>query len=194
MFKKFLYLTALMAVMLGGGNAVAQSLEPDFEGEVVGVYPDGTTKRLEKQNTRIKTGGSVYVAGFAVNKTKTKVLIEGGAASVRFRSDEPLQLIARAKDNNSDPMSIVRVFKMKSNKKQRSAVIAAAGTFNTTSNDMEYLPFEAKKYGESSYLLTFEQRPAGEYGVIISNPNNVDEKMVIVSTFGIDDPETGAAE
>ncbi|WP_300897604.1 hypothetical protein [uncultured Alistipes sp.] len=194
MFKKFLYLTALMAVMLGGGNAMAQSLEPDFEGEVVGVYPDGTTKRLEKQNTRIKTGGSVYVAGFAVNKTKTKVLIEGGAASVRFRSDEPLQLIARAKDNNSDPMSIVRVFKMKSNKKQRSAVIAAAGTFNTTSNDMEYLPFEAKKYGESSYLLTFEQRPAGEYGVIISNPNNVDEKMVIVSTFGIDDPETGAAE
>ena len=183
-----------MAVMLGGGNAMAQSLEPDFEGEVVGVYPDGTTKRLEKQNTRIKTGGSVYVAGFAVNKTKTKVLIEGGAASVRFRSDEPLQLIARAKDNNSDPMSIVRVFKMKSNKKQRSAVIAAAGTFNTTSNDMEYLPFEAKKYGESSYLLTFEQRPAGEYGIIISNPNNVDEKMVIVSTFGIDDPETGAAE
>ncbi len=73
-------------------------------------------------------------------------------------------------------------------------MIAAAGTFNTTSNDMEYLPFEAKKYGESSYLLTFEQRPAGEYGVIISNPNNVDEKMVIVSTFGIDDPETGAAE
>lgn len=194
MFKKFLYLTALMAVMLGGGNAVAQSLEPDFEGEVVGVYPDGTTKRLEKQNTRIKTGGSVYVACFAVNKTKTKVLIEGGAASVRFRSDEPLQLIARAKDNNSDPMSIVRVFRMKSNKKQRSAVIAAAGTFNTTSNDMEYLPFEAKKYGESSYLLTFEQRPAGEYGIIISNPNNVDEKMVIVSTFGIDDPETGAAE
>ena len=194
MFKKFLYLTALMAVMLGGGNAMAQSLEPDFEGEVVGVYPDGTTKRLEKQNTRLKTGGSVYVAGFAVNKTKTKVLIEGGAAGVRFRSDEPLQLIARAKDNNSDPMSIVRVFRMKSNKKQRSAVIAAAGTFNTTSNDMEYLPFEAKKYGESSYLLTFEQRPAGEYGVIISNPNNVDEKMVIVSTFGIDDPETGAAE
>ena len=55
MFKKFLYLTALMAVMLGG-NAMAQSLEPDFEGGVVGVYPDGTTKRLEKQNTRIQDG------------------------------------------------------------------------------------------------------------------------------------------
>ena len=194
MFKKFLYLTALMAVMLGGGNAMAQSLEPEFEGEVVAVFPDGTSGKLEKHTVRIKTGAGVYIAGFAAAKQKTKVVIDGGTASVRMDGSQPVELIVRAKDNKADPMSIVRVFRMKSNKKQRSAVIAAAGTFNTTSNDMEYLPFEAKKYGESSYLLTFEQRPAGEYGVIISNPNNVDEKMVIVSTFGIDDPETGAAE
>ena len=51
---------------------------------------------------------------------------------------------------------------------------------------MEYLPFTASKYGESSYRLVFETRPNGEYGVIVSNPNNVDEKMVIVSTFAID--------
>ena len=34
--------------------------------------------------------------------------------------------------------------------------------------------------------LTFDERPAGEYGIIVSNPNNVDEKMVIVSAFAID--------
>ena len=28
--------------------------------------------------------------------------------------------------------------------------------------------------------------PHGEYGIIVSNPNNVDEKMVIVSAFAID--------
>ena len=43
-----------------------------------------------------------------------------------------------------------------------------------------------EKYGESSYRLTFDERPAGEYGIIVSNPNNVDEKMVIVSAFAID--------
>ena len=31
-----------------------------------------------------------------------------------------------------------------------------------------------------------DERPAGEYGIIVSNPNNVDEKMVIVSAFAID--------
>ena len=37
----------------------------------------------------------------------------------------------------------------------------------------------------SSDLLTFGEQPEGEYGIIVSNPNNVDEKMVIVSTFAI---------
>ena len=50
---------------------------------------------------------------------------------------------------------------------------------------MDYLRFSAEKYGESSYRPTFDERPA-EYGIIVSNPNNVDEKMVIVSAFAID--------
>ena len=172
----------------------AQNLEPDFEGEVMGVFPNGSAKKLEKHNVQLRTGGSVYVAGFAVNKAKTKVIIDGGRAGVRFRVGEPLSLVVRAKDNKADPMSIVRVFRLKANKKQRSAVIAAAGTFTVTSNQMDYLPFTAKKYGESSYQLTFDQTPVGEYGIIVSNPNNVDEKMVIVSTFAIDEPSAGAQE
>lgn len=186
MFKKFLFLMAAMAVFFGGGVA-AQSLEPDFEGEVMGVFPDGSAKKLEKHNVRMRTGAGVYIAGFAASKSKTKVIIDGGSASVRFRSGEPVALVVRAQDNKADPMSIVRVFRMKANKKQRSAVISAVGTFSVSSNEMDYLPFSAKKYGESSYYLTFDKTPAGEYGVIVSNPNNVDEKMVIVSTFAIDD-------
>ncbi len=186
MFKKFLFLMAAMAVFSGGGVA-AQSLEPDFEGEVMGVFPDGSAKKLEKHNVRMRTGAGVYIAGFAASKSKTKVIIDGGSASVRFRSGEPVALVVRAQDNKADPMSMVRVFRMKANKKQRSAVISAVGTFSVSSNEMDYLPFSAKKYGESSYYLTFDKTPAGEYGVIVSNPNNVDEKMVIVSTFAIDD-------
>lgn len=109
--------------------------------------------------------------------------MEGGSASVRFDAAQPIALIVRAKDNKADPMSIVRVFRMKSTKKNRSAVISAVGSFSVNSNTMDYLRFSAEKYGESSYRLTFDERPAGEYGIIVSNPNNVDEKMVIVSAF-----------
>ena len=108
-----------------------------------------------------------------------------GAPAVDWKA-EARKWEARAKDNKADPMSIVRVFRMKSTKKNRSAVISAVGSFSVNSNTMDYLRFSAEKYGESSYRLTFDERPAGEYGIIVSNPNNVDEKMVIVSAFAID--------
>ena len=41
-------------------------------------------------------------------------------------------------------------------------------------------------YFPVSYTHLFGEQPEGEYGIIVSNPNNVDEKMVIVSTFAID--------
>ena len=72
---------------LGGGNAVtAQTLEPDFEGEVVGIYSDGSSAKLEKHNVQMRTGGGVYIAGFAASKSKTKIVIEGGRAGIRFKS------------------------------------------------------------------------------------------------------------
>lgn len=186
--KKILFLMASAAILWGGGieASMAQSLEPEFEGEVVGVFPDGSARKLEKHNVRVQTGAGVYIAGFAASKSKTKVVIDGSTAGVRFDGGEPFELIVRAKDNKADPMSIVRVFRMKATKKNRSAVIAAVGSFTVSSNTMEYLPFSASKYGESSYRLTFDTRPTGEYGIIVSNPNNVDEKLVIVSTFAID--------
>ena len=48
---------------MGGGDAVkAQTLEPEFEGEVVGVFPDGSSKKLENPNVRMRTGAGVYIA------------------------------------------------------------------------------------------------------------------------------------
>ncbi len=188
MMKKILFLMAAAAVMWGGGDGVtAQSLEPEFEGEVVGVFPDGTSKKLEKHNVRMRIGRRrLHRRIRSLQRIQNEVLVEGGSASVRFDASQPIALIVRAKDNKADPMSIVRVFRMKSSKKNRSAVISAVGSFSVSSNTMDYLRFTAEKYGESSYRLTFDERPAGEYGVIVSNPNNVDEKMVIVSAFAID--------
>ena len=88
---------------MGGGDAVkAQTLEPEFEGRAVGVFPDGSSKKLEKHNVRMRTGAGVYIAGFAASKSKTKVLVEGGSASVRFDAAQPIALIVRAKDNKAN--------------------------------------------------------------------------------------------
>ena len=74
--KKFLFLMAFAAMAWGTEPLSAQSLEPEFEGEVVAVFPDGSSHKLEKHNVRIKTGAGVYIAGFAAAKQKTKVVID----------------------------------------------------------------------------------------------------------------------
>ena len=119
--KKFLFLMAFAAMAWGTEPLSAQSLEPEFEGEVVAVFPDGSSHKLEKHNVRIKTGAGVYIAGFAAAKQKTKVVIDGSTAGVRLDGSQPIELIVRAKDNKADPMSIVRVFRMKATAKNRSA-------------------------------------------------------------------------
>ena len=54
----------------------------------------------------------------------------------------------------------------------------------TNSKDM--VRFNGKKYGESSYLIELKNLKPGEYGIIVSNPNNRDEKRTVVSCFGVD--------
>ncbi len=49
------------------------------------------------------------------------------------------------------------------------------------------MDFNAKKYGESSYLVVLDNLEPGEYGVTVSNPNVQDEKnTLMIATFGID--------
>lgn len=67
--KKILF--TLFALVLASGIA-AQIPEPDFIGEVLAIHSDGTAEKLEKHNVKMRTGAGVYIAGLAVNKSKTK--------------------------------------------------------------------------------------------------------------------------
>ena len=86
--KKILF--TLFALVLASGIA-AQIPEPDFIGEVLAIHSDGTAEKLEKHNVKMRTGAGVYIAGLAVNKSKTKILVAGSQANVRFAADEPGQ-------------------------------------------------------------------------------------------------------
>jgi len=56
----------------------------------------------------------------------------------------------------------------------------------SSSGNMEHIKFQAKKYGKSSYMLTLPSVEAGEYGAMVHNPNDKDEKAAIVACFGVD--------
>ena len=171
------------ALLLLAGAAQAQTIpettpEPEFIGEIVTVRPDGTVAKLEKQSVQMRTRANASAVIFGIGKAKTKLIIEGPKAGVRLTVGQPASFIVRAVDN---------VFRFEAKKDKRMAEMASVSSFGSVkSNKLERLSFTGRKFGESSYLITLDETPAGEYGITISNPNNIDEKQVIVSTFAID--------
>lgn len=162
--------------------------EPEFIGEAFILKPDNSTIDLDKETVRLRTraGLSVYLVG--IGKVKTKIQVSGCCASSRYTPKDEIKIIVRAVDNNTDPMAIIQIFKFKKKKKKRLAELASVGTFSGgSSNNLDYLRFKAKKYGENSYILTIKKfERNAEYGLIVKNPNARDEKTTIVSAFGID--------
>lgn len=61
--------------------------------------------------------------------------------------------------------------------------LGALGSAKTFSDNLQ--KFTGKRYGQSSYEKTLNL-DAGEYGIIVSNPNAVDEKITLISCFGVD--------
>lgn len=179
-------LCVLAAMIVTTLPAMTQVTEPEFIGESFLLKADGTNAPLDKEFGDITSGIS-----WSSNSWNAKSLeIAGGAAKTRSLLSEPLQLVVRAVDNNSDPLTIISIFKFKAGKKKRTVLISKdnSGTLlKSRTNSKDLIRFTGKKYGTSSYLLTFQDLKPGEYGIVVSNPNTRDEKRIVVSCFGIDE-------
>lgn len=181
----FVVMTTVLSTLCT--NLYSQTAEePEFIGECIVLKPDNTTALLEKHvtQTRSAMNAGMIITGFG--SVKSKLQIDGCCSATKLKSSDEIKFIVRAVDNNTDPMAIVKIFEFDSNKKYRRAEVASMNNWGTTkTNKLHYLNFTAKKYGKSSYLIILKDKPAGEYGITISNPNAVDEKSSIISTFSI---------
>ena len=186
MIKRIIF--GLLFLITVSVNAQEKVKEPTFIGEAFIIKSDNSILDLEKEQVILKTkaGVSVYLTG--IGKIKTKISIPSCCSGSVYNPDNEIKLVVRAIDNETDPLSIIQVFKFQKKKKERLAELASFGTFSgESSNNLNYLKFNADKYGEKSYILTIKKFERGaEYGVIVKNPNALDEKQTIVSTFGIE--------
>ncbi len=185
---KKLFCAALFGLFAGGISAQTPRIaEPDFIGEVVTILPDGSAAKLEKETVLLRTRANASAQIFGIGKAKTKLIIDTPEAAVRLKGDGNIRFIVKAVDNETDPISIINVFRFETSKKKRLAELSSVSSFGSVkSNKLERLRFSAEKYGEKSYLLTLIDKPAGEYGITVSNPNHLDEKGIVVSTFAIE--------
>ncbi|CAD7809713.1 hypothetical protein CHRY9390_02055 [Chryseobacterium aquaeductus] len=172
------------AICLCGASIHSQTvIEPEFIGECMVLKPDQSTELLEKHLTQTRSSG-VIITGFG--SLKSKLQIDGCCSNTKLKSGNDIQFIVRAVDNNTDPMAIIKIFEFDSSKKFRRAELASVNSFGTTkTNKLHYLNFTGKKYGQNSYLITLKDKPVGEFGITVTNPNSLDEKSTVITTFSI---------
>lgn len=170
-------------------NAYSQApnveIEPDFVGEAYLINPDGTNTPLNKEIAGFTQGIS-----FKSNSYNALSLeIPGGRAKLRIPSNQDIQIVVRAVDNQADPLSIITLYKLDAKSKKRTTLLSKDNTgtlLKSRTNIKNQVAVVGAKFGTSSYLLKIQNLTSGEYGLVVNNPNSVDEKRTIISCFGID--------
>lgn len=159
--------------------------EPEFIGEVMILTQQGRCMLLEKSIAAFTSGISFKANSFSAQSVE----IYGDKAITRVPQAKNINLIVKAVDNDSDPLSFITIYKFDSKKNTRTLINSEnnSGTLMKSRTHVgNQLYFKGEKYGASSYMLTITDLEPGEYGVVVANPNTVDEKKTIISCFGVD--------
>ena len=152
--------------------------EPEYKGQVAVINADSTTTLLQKETGEHKAKSSAFAlvpipGASLLDRTKAYLTVKG-AESPNKISSKKFSLIIRVKDNSEEPKNAFGIFKFETKKKERRFKMAdigfasASATTNFTTVD-----YEAKKFGSSSYLVTLNDLPAGEYGVVANGFDSI---------------------
>ena len=189
-FIKKLFISLIVALTSVTG-LMAQSIkvpEPEFAEETLLLTSDSKGVKLSRENGTIKTkaGASLYLTG--IGKVKSRLTLKGIKSTSKAVGGSTTRLIIKAADNKTDPNSFISVFKFEVKGKERRYQLAEAGTLSKTeSNNLSSVEYNAKKYGESSYYIVLENLTAGEYGIVIGDPNHENTKNGMkVTTFTVE--------
>ena len=155
-------------------------VEPEFIGEAIIVTKTGQTIPLPIEPAMTKTRANAALYLFGMGNIKSHFYLEGLMSSAHINAGEDFNIIIRVANNDYSPSGYIKVFKFDLKANRREAEINSIGTFSGAStNNLKYIPFVAKKYGESSYLIKIEGIGTGEYGIKLNEENNT------ISTFGV---------
>ena len=189
-FMKKLFISLIVALTSVTGM-MAQSIkvaEPEFAEETLLLTSNSQGVKLSRENGTIKTkaGASLYLTG--IGKVKSRLTLKGIKSTSKAVGGSTTRLIIKAADNKTDPNSFISVFKFEVKGKERRYQLAEAGTLSKTeSNNLSSVEYNAKKYGESSYYIVLENLTAGEYGIVIGDPNHENTKNGMkVTTFTVE--------
>lgn len=166
-------------------TSMAQGIqEPEYIGQVALVQSDSSQVVLVKEEAEMKTKtsgfGYIPIPGSSLlDKGKTFLRVKGDTSPNKIAKGE-VQLIVRVKDNNEDLKNSIGVFQFETKKKERRFTLAKVGLLSgmKATTSFNTVPYEAKKIGASSYMVTIVNLQPGEYGVTTAD-------FIHISTFSV---------
>lgn len=146
------------------------------------VRPGGQAEQLEKQKAASASKADIGAALFGVSKAKGMNTVTGVQSPVRASGGDELAFIVKVKENDRDPVEVINIFRLEiDTKKERRTIVTGTVNFNqSTAADIDFIPFQALKYGQSSYLVQVSELPPGEYAITLDGSRDV------FNLFGID--------
>lgn len=163
----------------------AQRFEPEFSNSGVLISQLSSDTILTKlQRTPLS-----YTSPSAWSFTpKVHAVAKGNTSNCVVSIEEPFAIIVKMKDNDDDLQSFMKIVKMEQKKKERKIEMASMNVWTEQikeGNNMNEILFDASRYGVSSYILYPNIVDPGEYGLLIYNPNNNDEKPAQILCFSV---------
>jgi len=178
-------ISVLLITFISGFKQLYQEItiaEPEFTGIILIVRGNSSGEQLEKQKAASASKADIGAALFGVSKARGMNIVNGIESPVRASSGNPMKFIVRVKENDRDPVEVINIFRLEQDvKKERRAIVTGTVNFNqSTASDIEFIPFQAAKYGQSSYLVEIADLPAGEYAMTLEGSRDV------FNLFGVD--------
>ena len=169
--------------------------EPEFIGQALYLTSDSTAIPLQKEfgGFSAKTKGATFIpyAGMFAGGMNMYLTVKGNTSpNVIMDTDTDLRLIIRVEDNNMDPEGNIRIMNFEQKKKERRVRFMETKLTGTETNESEaYLTYNAKKYGESCYLITIPESQllnGCEYGILTSAvgaAGNVNQQPIVTFSY-----------
>ena len=148
--------------------------EPEFLNSAVYVEQN-QAQRLEKAipyDLSRRTIAS-YATGYYASKQFKQV--RGNASSVRLPVKGSYTFVVRVISNAYDPFEEIAILKLESSRENRKYIESSFDMLGQAkSGDLTYIPFDGRKYGESSYLIQISQPlEPGEYAIQLRRASDV---------------------
>lgn len=143
---------------------------------------------LQTMSTAASVSSVAYSVDMLAGYEGMDIVFNGNQSSYTIPHGKDITIIYRADNNDTDPMDFLRVVQFKKGKKDRKIKWMTLSSSVLGGDDERkngYLPFDAHKFGETSYIITIPASTIeeGEYGIV--SPALVDATVIPIATFSV---------